>query len=113
MRSQATLPESPRVQPIPLLIACGLLLVAASGAALPYGFFQLLRLTVTAVAIYVAVATRGTSTLWPWAMGGVALLFNPVFPVSFSRQDWRPIDVAVAVGFLVAAAQLGRSKNST
>jgi hypothetical protein len=38
-------------------------------------------------------------------MGGVAILFNPVLPITFTRTDWQPIDFGVAVVFSIALIQ--------
>jgi hypothetical protein len=39
-------------------------------------------------------------------MGGIAILFNPVLPISFTREEWQPLDIGVAVIFLVALIQM-------
>jgi len=88
------------------LVASALLLLLAAGGDWPYGFYQLLRLVVTGTALYVVVQTMKRSRYWPWVMGGIALLFNPILIVSFRQEEWRPIDFCVAVIFVVAVLQM-------
>ena len=80
----------------------------------PYGFFQLLRLVVCGAAIYGAVKTNETGrSNWTLVMAGIAVLFNPVFLITFSREEWQPIDFAVGVVFLFALKSLVGKKADT
>ena len=72
-------------------------------ADLPYGYYTLLRITVTicaCVLIYTTYQSRGTPTLGVFLFGGIALLFNPIVPVHLTREIWTPIDIAVAIVFV-------------
>lgn len=80
-----------------------LALVAAAAAMLavfdwPYGYYQLLRFGVCAVAVYGAVlAHRADRGGWAWGLGALAVLFNPVLPVYLDRGVWAVLDVLAAV----------------
>ena len=80
-----------RLNWIPLVASIAMLLMA-SADSWPYGFYQLLRIVVTGTAGYVVVQTLGHRQYWPWIMGGIAILFNPVLPISFRQEEWQPID---------------------
>lgn len=92
------------------LVASVVMLLMAVGGDWPYGFYQLLRMVVCGAGIYVVIQTSKHLSYWPWIMGGIAVLFNPLLPVSFTREVWRPIDFAVAVIFVIALVQLRQRK---
>jgi hypothetical protein len=94
---------------IPLVASIAMLLMACADSW-PYGFYQLLRIVVTGTAGYVAVQTVNRRQFWPWIMGGIAILFNPILPISFTREQWQPIDFGVAVIFLIALIQTLRRR---
>lgn len=92
------------------------LALAAAAAALlalfgwPYGYYQLLRFGVCAVAVYGAVlAHRSENAGWTWALGALAVLFNPVVPVFFDRGVWAVLDVLAAVVLVLSVRVLPRS----
>ena len=79
-----------------------LTLAAAIGCACgvvpiwPYGYYVLLRLLVFA-ATTVTLATSPQERARNWlALGGLALLFNPVVPIHLTRVIWAPIDLVAA-----------------
>jgi hypothetical protein len=94
---------------IPLVASIAMLLMA-SADSWPYGFYQLLRILVSVTAAYVVVQLLNRHQFWPWIMGGIAILFNPILPISFTRQEWQPIDFGVAIIFLIAAIQTFRRR---
>ena len=72
-------------------------------ADLPYGYYTLLRITVTicaGVIIYIAYQSCGTLTPSIIFFGGITLLFNPIAPVHLTREIWAPIDIATAIVFI-------------
>lgn len=71
-------------------------------ADLPYGFYRLLRWVACGVAVASAVQLhiRGHTGL-VWALGIVALIFNPLFPFHFSKDIWRILDFGAGASFLV------------
>lgn len=89
------------------------MLLMAGAGGWPYGFYQLLRLVVFGTAIYVVVQTAKYRHYWPWIMGGVAILFNPILPISFRQDQWQPIDVAVAVVFAMTLVHMRFRKGTS
>lgn len=69
---------------------------------MPYGFYTLLRLVVTAAAAIIAwrALSNQVRPLWAAMMGLIALLFNPFIPVYLTREVWFFIDILVAVVFI-------------
>ena len=86
------------------------MLLMAAGSDWPYGFYQLLRIVVSGTALYVVVQTSSHHRYWPWIVGGIAVLFNPILPISFTKEEWRPIDLAVAVVLAIALVQFRQRK---
>jgi len=86
---------------IPSIIAAVMLFAAL--APWPYGYYQLLRIVVCAVGIYMAYKAYIWKRVWAiWLFGFIGLLFNPLIPVHLSREIWRPINVLCALVFVVA-----------
>jgi len=103
-------PDSDVVRDLPtrfvvaVLITAAMLLLAL--ADWPYGYYQLLRIVVCAVAAWGAVLAYGMEKPgWAWLLGALAVLFNPVFPIYLEREVWAFIDVATAV-LLIASLRL-------
>src|SRR5690242_14133768 len=44
---------------------------------------------------------------WMWIMAGMALLFNPAFPLHLTRNEWVWVDVLAGVVFLLSAGLPG------
>lgn len=68
---------------------------------LPYGYYQFLRLAVCVGGIALAVMQRNRLVA---AFGiAVAILFNPIWTVHFTKDVWRWVDGSLAIAFLVIA----------
>lgn len=69
---------------------------------LPYGYYMLLRLVVCAAAVVIAWKrfAGNSSSVWGVIFAGVALLFNPILPVHFSRELWAVLDSVTAAVFI-------------
>lgn len=77
------------------IAACGLLLLGTQN--LPYGYYQFLRIAVTITAVVYAVGLhRRKFRVLPVIFAGVAILFNPFWPVGFARELWALIDLITA-----------------
>jgi hypothetical protein len=92
------------------LIPAAMLLAAL--LHLPYGYYALLRLVVCVSAAIIAYKSWPKHQTWAIAFVLVALLFNPLVIVSFDRETWAPIDVAVAAMFLSHWWFVGRQAKS-
>jgi predicted lysophospholipase L1 biosynthesis ABC-type transport system permease subunit len=69
---------------------------------IPYGYYRLLRWVTCAVAIASAIQLHRSSRLsWVWALGGLAVLFNPIVPIHFERKIWMIFDGVAGCFFLV------------
>lgn len=64
---------------------------------MPYGYFQFLRLVVFSAFSFAAfVAINKNSNFRSVIFGTIAFLFNPIYPISFSREIWMLIDLGTA-----------------
>jgi hypothetical protein len=83
------------------LICAGLLILALFN--LPIGYYTFLRIVVTIGAITIVINEfRDGFKIWVILFGLTAILFNPLIPVYLhDKSIWMPIDIAVAVLFLV------------
>lgn len=73
-------------------------------APLPYDYYRLLRVGVTAAAAVIAThGFRSHRLGWAWLMVLLGLLFNPITPVSLGRQLWIVVDALSAVAFFAAS----------
>ena len=87
---------------IPCIIAAIMLFLAL--APWPYGYYQLLRLVVCGVAVYIALMSYNCRKVWAtYLFGFIAVLFNPLYPIHLSRELWQPIDVICGVLFILIA----------
>lgn len=91
------------------LAAAALLVLAI--AELPYGYYQMLRWVICAVAALTAfVAHTFGRSGWTVVFGTVAVLFNPIAPIYLSRETWAVLDLATAALFLASFVPLRRAK---
>ena len=70
--------------------------------ALPVGYYALVKLVVTAVAILIAWKTykQNKKSVWVWLFCLVSLLFNPLIPIDLNKTTWALINLATAGLFL-------------
>ncbi len=72
-------------------------------ADLPYGYYTLLRVIITASAVFLVwIAYNLKKTFWVVLIGIVAILFNPLIPIHLDKETWVVIDLIVAVLFLIS-----------
>ncbi len=68
-----------------------------------YDYYVLLRWVVCGVGGLGAFRAAGFGKRgWAWALGIVALFFNPIIPVHLTRETWGFIDVGAALLLLVS-----------
>ena len=76
---------------------------AAHAAGHGYDYYVLLRWVVCGVGGLGAFRAAGFGKRgWAWALGIVALFFNPIIPVHLTRETWGFIDVGAALLLLVS-----------
>lgn len=65
---------------------------------LPYGYYQMLRLVVTGYACYMAyVYFKNEVSSWGWTFSFVALLYNPIFLITMSKEIHTVVNLATAI----------------
>lgn len=90
------------------VIAALMLFIAM--AELPYGYYQILRFVICGISIYVAIeANERKNPTWVWTMVVMAILFNPLIPIRFKKEDWQVVDCIAGFIYLATIPML-RSK---
>lgn len=85
------------------VIIAAIILLLAIPSIWPYGYYQFLRLAITAIAIFVAyLAYELEKKSWMWLMAVIAILFNPIIPFYLDKEIWVVIDIIVATIFLIS-----------
>jgi outer membrane protein assembly factor BamB len=92
-------------KPIPCIITSLMLF----GALLnwPNGYYMMLKIVVSIVSIYMVIIAyfwRKKLVILPFII--VAVLFNPIFPISLSRNLWLLIDILSGILFIVSSLVL-------
>lgn len=96
---------------VPLTVWLGLAMVLLVAVGpWPYGFYMLLRLLVCAGSIFVALKLGNTSPL-TWTFVVLAIIYNPVFRISFEREFWTIINLVSAVPFLAVGYRQWRAQS--
>lgn len=91
------------------LIACGLLLLSI--ASLPYGYYQFLRIAITIIAgINAFSVIEKENKLLLIIFLAIAILFNPIIPIHFDKDNWIPIDLILGIFFGVTAFVITNEK---
>src|SRR4030042_4975609 len=68
-----------------------------------YGYYQVLRRSIMIIGAYSAfMAYEKEKIAWAWIFGIIAVLFNPIIPITFSKNIWQLIDVIVAIIFFIS-----------
>lgn len=56
---------------------------------MPYGYYVLLRILICGACIYLAnVDAQMGRSRWAWLLGGLAVLYNPIFKIHLGREIW-------------------------
>ena len=86
---------------IPALVAAIMLIIAVFPLA--YGYYQLLRWIICGIAVFTAIMAYQWGKWWAVGIFGViAVLFNPLLVIHFTKQIWQPIDAVCAILFVVS-----------
>ena len=84
----------------PDLITIAAVVVAIGLLPLPYGYYVLLRLFLCGVSRYFLTRPRGVRDAEKWVLGGLVVLYNPIFPIELgSKLLWSVINIATVVWF--------------
>ncbi len=89
-----------------LSIIAGAMLLLAIPSIWPYGFYQLLRWIVCSIGLFNAYTAHEQGLKW-WAvtMVFVAILFNPIAPITFAKEVWMVFDFVVAIVMFFASTK--------
>ena len=83
------------------VVAAGLLFWAIPPN--PYGYYTFLRIVVCGVAAFTAYFSYEIKKeIWAVVFGMIAILFNPISPISLSREIWAPIDIGTGILFIIS-----------
>jgi len=83
-------------------VAAGIMLLLALGSW-QYGYYQILRVVVTACAAYLAwYMFDKKQSGWGAAFVIAAILFNPIYPIYLQKDTWQLIDVGAAILFFAS-----------
>ena len=70
---------------------------------MPYGFYQFVRfVALIGFALLAYQANQLVRQAEIFIYIGLALLFQPLFKISFGRQIWNVIDVVVGIGLMLS-----------
>ena len=79
-------------------IVVSVLFLLLSFGSWPYGYYTLLRISVTVTGLVLGhVYSRNLRTNWSYFYYGVAILFNPIVPFSLGRPIWSLVDFTLLV----------------
>jgi len=93
-------------------IAAGALILGAL-MVWPYVYYQFLRVVICVIGSVIAWKLyESKSTAWSLVFGGIALLFNPIYPFYLDRSTWVVIDL-ISAGFFIWVSFLKFFKNSS
>ena len=91
-----------RVATVVVVLAAAGVLVGALGRH-PYSYYTVLRWLACSAAVVLVWRGAVQGVKWAWALVPLAVLFNPVAPLHFSRDTWQILDIAAAVVLVLAA----------
>ncbi len=80
---------------------CAILLFLAV-LKLPMEYYRFLRVIVFVGALLIVIKNYKEQLFWVFLFIGIAILFNPVFPIYLYKHSiWMPIDIVVGILFLL------------
>jgi hypothetical protein len=73
----------------------------------PYGYYLLLRLFLCGLSLFLLAGANLLLADWQrWALGGFAVLYNPVLPIRLGEKDiWVVLNIATVVLFWVVSVR--------
>lgn len=81
----------------------GIILLLVAIPKLPYGYYTFLRFAIAGISVYmVYLSAKNHLSHWAWIFGAIAVLFNPIIPIYLSKEIWVPIDIIVAVIYVIS-----------
>lgn len=76
-----------------------------------YGYYVFLRWITSGAAVLTSIQLHRANHAGPaFGFAGLAVLFNPIFPIYLSRSTWSVLDIGTALAFAWSAGTLGVRK---
>jgi hypothetical protein len=97
-----------RVATVVVVLAAAGVLIGALGRH-PYSYYTVLRWLASSAAVLLVWRGAVQGVKWAWAIVPLAILFNPVAPIHFSRNTWPTLDIAAAVVMVMAVALMEKA----
>jgi hypothetical protein len=74
---------------------------------LPYGYYMLLRFIACGAFIWATyISYERNNSILPWVFAILAILFNPIIKIHFSKEIWAMIDVCSGIFLLAIKTQI-------
>ena len=75
---------------------------------MPYGYYSISRLVECGSAIFFSHRLhRKRETVFAWLFGGLAILYNPIFPIHlYDKELWMAVNALTAVFFFIKRGAL-------
>ena len=104
-----------RIGPVAVVTLIATVLVFFGFDNQPYGYYMVLRLFLCGVSLFLLAGANLRLTEWQrWALGGFAVLYNPVLPIRIGEKAiWEVLNVTTVALFWVVALQGGRRMSRT
>ncbi len=88
-------------------LIAGVALLLAIPPLWPYWYYQVLKWAVTAIAIFNAYEAHSHKRKeWTIIMTVIAVLFNPILPIFFSKGAWAVVDLITAILMFVSIRKI-------
>jgi hypothetical protein len=75
--------------------------IAVAAFHMPYGYYGFLRLGVSLTCLMIALSEHGRVLRMYGLI--IAIVFNPIWPIHFSKDVWTALDILFAIAFLLFA----------
>lgn len=91
-------------------VAVATVAVVIGLADLPYGYYMLLRLVLCGISLFLLLGANLVLEDWHrWTLGGLAVLYNPIFPVRLGEKGiWIVLNIITVVLFWMIQARQRR-----
>lgn len=81
-----------------LIVACVLLGVALF--PLPYGYYQILRLIICGLSIWMLIGNYNKKINLPIGLFAIAIIYNPIFIINFEKIIWNVLNIITLIYFI-------------
>ena len=94
-----------------LSLLAAALLLAGIPVGLAYDYYIFLRWAIMAIAVFISYRSFDNDNQgWAWIMIALAVVFNPIAPLGFSKGTWVIIDFA-AIAIFIASSFIVKEKH--